>query len=315
MTASTGNPTTDGRFEPPTVKDRAALGKAAREQAPRSAHGEWAPASDRPDPVALLEEQAGHPGPGAGSDPVRADARLPVHLLPRRRLPDGLRPGGRAAHRPHRAAVRRRSPVQLRHLPRPGPPTGLRPQRLRRDAARSLRVGREAAGRQLRGRRARPRLRRRAASAVNLAVAQSYRAGHAGPGHDEEAGRLVRPPRCGRDPGDAPRPGQGWPGQALREEHGQGAREGQHEGVQQAGRDGRRAAQAHRRSADDRAARGPVAGPAAPPGRGRPARPPALLPPQPARRPPAPDGGLPRRRTRRGRSWAWAAWALGPGSC
>ena len=47
----------DGRFERPTLKDRAALGKAAREQAPRSAHGEWAPASDRPDPVALLEEQ------------------------------------------------------------------------------------------------------------------------------------------------------------------------------------------------------------------------------------------------------------------
>ena len=58
MTASTGNPTTtDGRFERPTLKDRAALGKAAREQAPRSAHGEWAPAADRPDPVAMLEEQ------------------------------------------------------------------------------------------------------------------------------------------------------------------------------------------------------------------------------------------------------------------
>ena len=38
--------------------DRAALGRQARAQAPRARHGEWAPASDRPDPVELLEEQA-----------------------------------------------------------------------------------------------------------------------------------------------------------------------------------------------------------------------------------------------------------------
>ena len=36
----------------------AALGRAARRDAPRSSHGAWAPAADRPDPVALLEEQA-----------------------------------------------------------------------------------------------------------------------------------------------------------------------------------------------------------------------------------------------------------------
>ena len=42
----------------PTVGERAARGKAARAVAPRSGHGEWEPASDRPDPVELLEEQA-----------------------------------------------------------------------------------------------------------------------------------------------------------------------------------------------------------------------------------------------------------------
>jgi uncharacterized protein (DUF2252 family) len=41
-----------------TVAERAARGRAARVQVPRSVHGEWAPASDRPDPVELLEEQA-----------------------------------------------------------------------------------------------------------------------------------------------------------------------------------------------------------------------------------------------------------------
>jgi uncharacterized protein (DUF2252 family) len=38
--------------------ERAAAGKAARAQAPRSSHGEWKPARDRPDPVELLESQA-----------------------------------------------------------------------------------------------------------------------------------------------------------------------------------------------------------------------------------------------------------------
>ncbi len=40
-----------------TVDERAAEGRARRAEAPRSRHGEWAPESDRPDPVALLEEQ------------------------------------------------------------------------------------------------------------------------------------------------------------------------------------------------------------------------------------------------------------------
>ena len=52
---------TDGKVGPkvehPTVAERAALGKAARAKLPRSSHGEWAPATDRPDPVALLEAQ------------------------------------------------------------------------------------------------------------------------------------------------------------------------------------------------------------------------------------------------------------------
>jgi len=41
-----------------TPAERAALGKEARKRAPRRSHGDWAPRPDRPDPVALLEEQA-----------------------------------------------------------------------------------------------------------------------------------------------------------------------------------------------------------------------------------------------------------------
>jgi uncharacterized protein (DUF2252 family) len=41
-----------------TPAERAARGKAARAEVPRRSHGEWEPAKKRPDPVALLEEQA-----------------------------------------------------------------------------------------------------------------------------------------------------------------------------------------------------------------------------------------------------------------
>ena len=38
--------------------ESAERGRAARRASPRSAHGDWAPAPDRPDPVAVLEAQA-----------------------------------------------------------------------------------------------------------------------------------------------------------------------------------------------------------------------------------------------------------------
>ena len=41
-----------------SVEERVANGKAARHLAPRSTHGRWQPAVDRPDPVSLLEEQS-----------------------------------------------------------------------------------------------------------------------------------------------------------------------------------------------------------------------------------------------------------------
>ena len=48
-----------GPDEPPTAEQRAAHGKEVRARVPRSVLGEWQPATDRPDPVDLLEEQAG----------------------------------------------------------------------------------------------------------------------------------------------------------------------------------------------------------------------------------------------------------------
>ena len=42
----------------PSADERADAGKAAREKASRSSHGDWAPAARRRDPVKVLEDQA-----------------------------------------------------------------------------------------------------------------------------------------------------------------------------------------------------------------------------------------------------------------
>ncbi|MFJ9823223.1 DUF2252 domain-containing protein [Streptomyces sp. NPDC101160] len=41
-----------------TPSERAERGKAARKRVPRSSHGRWIPSSQRPDPIALLEQEA-----------------------------------------------------------------------------------------------------------------------------------------------------------------------------------------------------------------------------------------------------------------
>ena len=100
------------------------------------------------------------PSAGARPDPVRAHARVAVHLLPRRRLPDGGRSRGWAADRLARSTLRGRAPLQLRHLRRAGSEARLQHQRLRRDTSGAIRVGREAARRERRGRGPGSRLRR-----------------------------------------------------------------------------------------------------------------------------------------------------------
>jgi uncharacterized protein (DUF2252 family) len=42
----------------PTREERAAKGREARERVPRRSHGDWEPSADRPDPIAILEQQA-----------------------------------------------------------------------------------------------------------------------------------------------------------------------------------------------------------------------------------------------------------------
>ncbi|HET6496680.1 MAG TPA: DUF2252 family protein, partial [Thermoleophilia bacterium] len=45
------------RIQHPSIEERRARGKAARAETPLSSHAKWTPSADRPDPIALLEEQ------------------------------------------------------------------------------------------------------------------------------------------------------------------------------------------------------------------------------------------------------------------
>ena len=97
-----------------SVEDREARGKAAREQASRASHTGWSPAADRPDPVALLEEQ----------DATREADLVPVRHGRMMVSPFTFYRGAAKimaadlkdtpTRRPERAALRRRAPVELR---------------------------------------------------------------------------------------------------------------------------------------------------------------------------------------------------------
>ena len=86
------------------------------------------------------------PGTGSGAGAARADGGLAVHLLPGRGEDHGRRPGRHPDRGLGRAAVRGRAPVELRRVRLPGAATAVRPERLRRDPARPVRVRREADG-------------------------------------------------------------------------------------------------------------------------------------------------------------------------
>jgi Uncharacterized protein conserved in bacteria (DUF2252) len=57
MATSVESVTKGKRVPHPSLEERRARGKEAREQTPLSSHDGWTPATGRPDPVALLEEQ------------------------------------------------------------------------------------------------------------------------------------------------------------------------------------------------------------------------------------------------------------------
>ena len=133
---------------------------------------------------------------------------------------------------------------------------GLRRQRLRRDPARPVRVGRQAAGRE-------PGRGRTGQRVPRQGPPQDRPGGGRGLPHRDARvrgadlpGRLVRAPGHRAGHRRVPVPGQGEKVQGSREAAGQGAHRRQHEGAGQADHRGRRAAADHQRPADDRPGRG-----------------------------------------------------------
>ncbi len=88
-----------------TVEERVARGKAARREVPRSSHAGFTPGAHRPDPVALLEQQAVSRVPELV--PIRYGRMLvsAVHLLPGRGTRHGRRPGRHAPVGDHHPGV------------------------------------------------------------------------------------------------------------------------------------------------------------------------------------------------------------------
>ncbi len=157
-----------------TVGDRIAQGKAARRRVPRSSHGEWEPAGDRPNPVALLRSQ--------GSSGYRNwYPSATVACWPRSSPTSGRRGVGYGLRSRLHAHHRHRRPdcgdAHLSNFGIFGTPSvdALRRQRFRRDAGRPVGMGREAVGGQPGRGRPRPRFHRPGAGRHRHRRRRSYR--------------------------------------------------------------------------------------------------------------------------------------------
>ena len=143
----------------------------------------------------------------ARPDPLRADARVALRVLPRRGARHGGRPVGDAALGHQRPALRRRPPVELRALRLARAADPLRHQRLRRDASRAMGMGREAPCRERRGARPRARLLRLRPARHGHGRRPRVPARDAARGAARDARGLVRP--HGRRAGDELGPHRG----------------------------------------------------------------------------------------------------------
>src|SRR5664279_2583728 len=129
--------------------ENAEKGRQARTTTALSSHGEWTPAADRPDPVAILRRQA----------ESRVQELLPIRYGRMAASPftfyrgDGRRPRSDPGFRPRRPSLRRCPYLQLRWFRRARPAPRLRAQRLRRGATGAMGVGRQADGGEHRDRR------------------------------------------------------------------------------------------------------------------------------------------------------------------
>ena len=142
----------------PSVEERKAQGKAARatgrSRRPRRMDARAGPTRSR-----RVARSAEHDARARSrARPSRAHDGLAVHVLSGCGEDHGRRPEGHPDRGTERPAVWRRASLELRRVRITGTKPGVRPERLRRNASRSVRVRRQAHGRELHDRGAQQRL-------------------------------------------------------------------------------------------------------------------------------------------------------------
>ena len=180
MTDSSTAPTDASQVKPPKVVTHFTRAERARERQGGAGGGAAFHAGrDRLSTAPRSDRAAGGAGglsrARAGADPLRPDAGLAVCVLPRRRADHGGGSRADAELGSSRAAVRRRAPLELRDVRLARAGAGLRHQRLRRDGAGPVGVGREASGGELRGRRRELGFSDKERRTVALDTVRSYR--------------------------------------------------------------------------------------------------------------------------------------------
>ena len=175
----------------PSIEQRKAMGVEARDRASLSDHTGWTPAADRPDPVALLEEQDATREPdlvpvrhgrmmvspftfyrGAAKIMAADLAATPVAGLEAQLCGDAHLSNFGAFASPERQAA-------------------VRPERLRRDAAGAVRVRREADGGELHHRGPQQRVRQGRRARGDDGVGHGLPGGDGGVRADGHDGHLV----------------------------------------------------------------------------------------------------------------------------
>ena len=189
------------KVEHPSVEERRAQGKKLRKKVSPSSHAGWTPAADRPDPVALLEEQNATREPDLV--PVR-HGRMMVSPFTFYRGAAKIMAADLEGHADGRPDVQLCGDAHLSNFgvfASPERHAAVRPERLRRDAARA-RSSTTSSGwpRASRSRRATTASARPRRATATLASVSGLPRGDGRVRPDAHDGHLVRPPvRGGAD--------------------------------------------------------------------------------------------------------------------
>jgi len=143
---SPGSQTSSGTPVFRSREEHIAAGKALREATPRKSHAEWNPLAERHDPIATLEESNRDRLPELVPIRYGRMLRTPLHVSSGFRRSHGQRSGGNAQHGHPGPGLRGLPSAELWPVRQPRAAPVVRYQRLRRDAARPLGVGRETPG-------------------------------------------------------------------------------------------------------------------------------------------------------------------------